>query len=290
MFKQNMLIVLISIFCVLSFTESSPEDRVVFIRVDNLFMRYTDINPQEIDGFLDVAEKYNARVILSVIPARLRQGTTNTNGLMSEQLLNYSRRGHQIAQNGYDHLCPFTASTSFEFYNPDVENGYSREERLSIIEEGKKMLEAVIGRQVVSYIGTGADHNYMPEKDARALFDMGFINISIDDDDEYIPENNKVLGLDVAAEELTWGLSPENYDERMETFKKVFLEAIETEKKWSFHLHDHFTREAYNDGIVLQWFDEAMEWLHSLEDYNITHPTFEEYYRQYNPDFSTDFE
>jgi len=288
--KVILLIMLAAIFTLAVYGDSEErEERIVFIRVDNIFMRYTDIEPQEIDGFLNVVEEHDARAILSVIPARLRQGP-NIDGKMSEQLLDYARRGHQIAQNGYDHICPFTENTSYEFYNPDVENGYSREERLSKIEEGKKMLEAVTGRKVVNFVGTGADHEYMPEEDLDALFDMGFIQFPSDREKGFDAEENKLIGLRVASEEYTWGLTEENYDERMEQFQQDFLETAETEKKWSFHIHDHFTREAYNDGIVLKWMDEALDWLQNLEKYEIKHPTLEEYYRQYDPDFCTEFE
>lgn len=282
--------VLLTLICTVSLFSESVEtkDRIVFIRVDNLFMRYTDIQPQEIDEFLNIVEKHDARAILSVIPARLRQGP-NKNGLMSRQLRDYANRGHQIAQNGYDHICPFTDNTSYEFYNPEVEDGYSREERLDKIQKGKKMLEAVIGRKVITYVGTGADHNYMPEEDVQALFEMGFVSTPKYDEIDFDPEENKALGIIVSAHEFTWGLTEDNYADRMAAFQNDFLEAVETDKKWSFHLHDHFTRAAYNEGIVLRWFDEAMEWLHSLEEYNITHPTIEEYYQQFDPDFTARF-
>ncbi len=283
---RNLIIfTLVSVLGML-FGVTEPKEIAVFIRVDDLFLLNTDIYPQEIDEFLQIAESFDARVVLSTIPARLRQ-RPNIDGLMSEQIIDYARRGHQIAQHGYDHRCPFTGTTNNEFYTPDIE-GYTREERLAKILEGKKILESVIGRKVVTYVGPGGDHLLMPEEDALALYDRGFINIpSLDLDEE---GNPTTIGLRMPAVDHGWGLTADNYQQRMEDCKQRFLEAAETDSEWSLQFHDHFTRAAYEDGIVLQWFEEIMTWLHSLEEYTITHPTFEEYYKRFNPDYSSDLD
>jgi peptidoglycan/xylan/chitin deacetylase (PgdA/CDA1 family) len=276
--------VFIVVLCLAQGANAEPIEKIVFIRVDDLYTLNTDVFPQEIDEFLAIAEKFDARVVLSTIPARLRQ-RTNKNGIMSEQILDYARRGHQIAQHGYDHRCPFTGSTSHEFYTPDIE-GYSREERLAKILEGKKLLESVIGKKVVSYVGPGSDSLYVPEDELPAFYEMGFINIpSADFDEEGRP---KSIGLRMRAVDHGWHLTPENYEQRLEDAKRRFLEEIETSTEWSLQFHDYFTRAAYGDGIVLRWFEEIMTWLHGLEEYRIKHPTFEQYYRQFHPEFSSE--
>lgn len=276
-------VILCALIC--GYAKSEPKDMVVFIRVDDLFLINTEIFPQEIDAFLQIAERYGAGVVLSTIPARLRQ-RPNIDGKMSEQILDYARRGHQIAQHGYNHICPFTGTTNNEFYTPDIE-GYSREERLAKILEGKKMLESVIGRKVVSYVGPGQDHILMPEEDEQALYAMGFINIPSASYNE--DGSQQSIGLRMPAVDYAWQLTPGNYEERMKECKAAFLEAAKTDSEWSLQFHDHFTRAAYKDGLVLQWFDEIMDWLHNLEDYSISHPTFEDYYRLFYPGFTSEF-
>ncbi len=268
------------------FGGDTSKDIYVFIRVDDLFMLNTDIQPQEMDAFLDVAEKHGARTILATIPRRLIQ-KPNQNGKMAEQIRDYRRRGHQIAQHGYDHRCPFTGRSDHDLYTPDID-GYTREERFEKIRKGRMMLEAATGKKVVSYVAPGGDSLYMPEKDVQKLYRMGFIDVPSADTAEDGSEFS--YGLCPRGLDYTWAITDKDFEERLERAKKDFLAAAETRTEWSFLFHDHFTRKAYNDGIVLKWFDEFLSWLNSLEEYNVKYVTFEEYYRKFNPEFSISFD
>lgn len=262
------------------------KDIYVFIRVDDLFMLSSNIQPQEIDAFLDIAEKHGARTVLATIPRRLIQNP-NHNGIMAEQILDYSLRGHEIAQHGYDHRCPFTGRSDHDLYTPDID-GYTREERFQRIRKGRAMLEAAIGQRVVSYVAPGGDSLYMPEEDVQKLYSMGFIDIPSADTDE--DGSAFSYGLCPRGLDYTWAMTEEDYEERLERAQKDFLDAVKTRSEWSFLFHDHFTRAAYNDGIVLKWLDEFLSWLNSLEEYNVKYATFKEYYQKFNPGFSTIFD
>lgn len=260
------------------------KEMFVFIRVDDIFMRKSDLRPQEIDAFLSIAEKHGARVILATIPMRLVQ-KTNINGMMTEQIRDYARRGHQIAQHGYNHQCPFTGRSDHDLYTPDIE-GYTTEQRLDKIREGRNILEAVLGKRVVTYVAPGGDGKYMGD-DVNELYKMGYV--AIPKRDASSADSQTSHGLCVSARDYTWALTEEKYGEMMEEAKKSFLEAAESRAEWSILFHDHFTRRAYNNGITLRWFDEFLTWLDTLPDIKVRYSTFEEYYAMRQPEFSNEF-
>lgn len=266
-------------------TPENPKVITVFIRVDDLFMIGSDIMPQEIDVFLDVAEKHGARAVLSTIPMRLLQ-KTNRDGKMTDQLRDYVRRGHQIAQHGYDHRCPFTGRSDHEFYTPGIQ-GYSREEKFAKIREGRKLLEAVIGKKVVTYVGPGGDGKYMRE-DLPEFLDMGFVEIPRVNVAAADSSTSGNYGLCMAADDYTWAVTEDTYQQTMEAAKKSFLDAAATRAEWSVKFHDHFTRANYKNGITIRWLDELLTWLNARADVRVRYATFEEYYKMANPEFSTE--
>lgn len=263
----------------------SPKVVTVFIRVDDLFMWGSDIMPQEIDVFLDVAEKHDARVVLSTIPMRLLQ-KTNRDGKMTDKIRDYARRGHQIAQHGYDHRCPFSGRNDHEFYTPDIQ-GYSREEKFAKISEGKRLLEAVIGKKVVTYVGPGSDGKYMGD-DLPEFIAMGFVEIPRMDVAAADSATSGNYGLCMAADDYTWAITEDTYQQTMEAAKKSFLEAAATRREWSVKFHDHFTRANYKNGITIRWLDELLTWLNTRTDVRVRYATFEDYYKMANPEFSTE--
>ena len=274
-------------------TPAPPRDIYVFIRVDDLFMRESPIKPQELDAFLAVLEKHGGRAVLSTIPARLVQ-KTNKGGQMAAKIREFARRGHQIAQHGFNHQCPFSGRTDHEFYVPGVQ-GYTREQRFAKIREGRQMLEAVLGQKVVTYVAPGGDGKYMGD-DEKELLRLGYIEIPRAISPSPSQGGNPLEfdqtashGLCMDAPEFTWGLTGENYKEMMEAAQKNFRKAAESgQMEWSAKFHDHFTRSGYNNGIVIRWLDEFLTWLDAQKDVQIRYTTFEEYYKMKHPGFSTE--
>lgn len=258
----------------------------VFIRVDDIFMLESKVKPQEIDEFLKIAEKHNAKVILATIPNRLLQ-KPNESGLMESQLKDYVTRGHQIAQHGFDHRCPFTKTTDWEFYNPEVK-GYTEEERLAKVAEGKRMLESVIGKRITNYVGPGSDNNVVMERDDKAMRELGFLWLS--DPKATKPYFVNGQGYFFPLGDHTWGITEETYQKNMDAAKADFLKTVETQNYWGILFHDHFTRKNYNDGITLRWFDEFLTWMESRQDLLIRYYTLDEYYKESFRDFSTDLQ
>ncbi|HPB31267.1 MAG TPA: DUF2334 domain-containing protein [Candidatus Sumerlaeota bacterium] len=266
-------------------TDTNPPREVfVFIRVDDIFMRETDIKPQEIDAFLAVAEKHDAHVILAAIPMRLVQ-KTNRGGLMTENIRDFARRGHQIAQHGYNHICPFTGNSGHDLYTPGIQ-GYTKEQRLDRIREGRNILEAAAGKKVVSYVAPGNDGKYMGE-DEEDIYNMGYIPVPARDDPS--TGTKRGYGRTIPSNDYTWALNENTYQETMEAAKQDFLEIIRKRNEWAILFHDHFTRAAWNGGVTIRWFEEFLTWLEALPGVKVTYVTYEEYYKKFNPGFSTDF-
>ena len=248
----------------------------VFIRVDDVFMLESDILPQEIDHFINIAEKHDAHVMLATIPRRLEQ-VTNYQGMMGEKLKEFARRGHQIVQHGYDHRSPFTQTTSWEFYEPDVE-GYTKAEMVEKISRGKFLLEQAIGQEVTAYVGAGYDNNYVMKRDEKRMRDMGFTWITDPEAKEPYIKNGKPYFISI--EDFAWALTDSTYEASLNEAKNDFKEAIRTGDIWGFLFHDHFTRKAYNNAITLRWFDELLTWLENRPDLNIEYKTCDEWYSE----------
>jgi peptidoglycan/xylan/chitin deacetylase (PgdA/CDA1 family) len=234
-----------------------------------------------------VGEKNTAR---DTSPA-LRDSQTpasapNENGERARQLREFVRRGHQIAQHGYNHRCPFTGRTDFEFYAPDA-TGWTRERRIETILEGRRLLEAAIGKKVVSYIAPGGDREYMQD-DEKELLRQGYVDVprarSAAEGGGWSPAG---YGVCMDAVEFTWGLTEENYRENMEGAKNHFLQAAaEGRREVAIKFHDHFTRAAWNNGVTIRWLDEFLDWLTSQQTAaDVRFATFEEYYQLKNPSF-----
>lgn len=266
-------------------SKTTEREITVFIRVDDIFMRESKITPQEIDSFLEIAEKHNAHVILATIPARLMQ-LTNHNGKMAQQLRDYANRGHQISQHGYNHICPFTSTTNWEFYTPNIK-GYTHEQMIAKITEGKHLLEAAIGRKVTNYVGPGSDNTYVVDRDDDSIREIGFVWLSDPKTSKPYFKDNK--GYFFSLNDYCWALTEENYKKNMDEAKEDFKKAIEKEDFWGFLFHDHFTRKNYNNGITLKWFDEFLTWMESQKGIKIKYSTLDEYYKKLHPDFSIKF-
>lgn len=264
---------------------ADPKEILVFIRVDDLFSVRSEIKPQEMDAFLKVLEKHGAHAVLSTIPMRFLQ-KTNADGLMTDQIRDYVRRGHQIAQHGMDHRCPFSGRNDHEFYTPDVK-GYSRDEKLRIIAEGHKIVEAAAGRKVITYVGPGSDGTYMAE-DVPEFLKMGFITRP--DLDEPTTAAKVGCALLMAGDDYTWAITEETYKQRMDDAKASFLANAAVSNMWSVKYHDPFTRAAYANAITMRWTEEFLTWLEAQPGYRIKYVTFEEHYRASHPEFSPQFD
>lgn len=248
----------------------------VFLRIDDIFMRESPIEPMECDSFLYVAEKHNARVMLAVIPGRLLQ-KVNAGGAMSEALIRYSRRGHQLVQHGYNHLSEATQSTDWEFYDPKAVKGFDFKMKEKVA-AGKQLIEAVIGTPVTSYVGPGNDNDSVLAKDEDTYRAMGFSWLTNQNTMKPYIRNGK--GYFFSLDDYAWALTEENYLQKLAEAQSAFLAAATQSGYFGLLFHDHFTRAAYNHGITVRWLEEMLSWFDSHPEFQVQYRTCDEWFKE----------
>jgi hypothetical protein len=238
----------------------NPERKpvTVFFRIDDIFMLESDYLPQEVDSFLTVADRFGARVMLATMPNRLNQ-VTNRDGAMARQLREFHQRGHQVLQHGFDHRCRFTQSTSWEFHNPAVENGYTGEQITNQVREGKLLLERAIGSEVTTYVGPGFDNGVVYSEHSELYYEAGFTVLTDQSTSEMYREGD--YGFFFSVRDHAWALNPTNFEGQLAEAKASFEQAIAEGDQWGILFHDHFTRYAWGEGITIRWFETLLQWL-----------------------------
>lgn len=275
--KHFLFCIFFSLIILVDLSFCQLKEITLFIRVDDIFMRESPIQPQEIDSFLKVAEKHNAHIMLATIPSRLLQSETNAFSKMSLQLIDYSKRGHQIVQHGFNHRCHITNSTSWEFYTPDI-SGYSKEQAMNIIIEGKHLLEAVIGKKITTYVGPGNDNDSVLSSDEKLFRNSGYIWLT--DQSSNKPYIKDGFGYFFGLNDYAWALNDSIYTSNLEEAKSDFLKTAKQNNYWGILFHDHFTRVNYNGGITIRWFDEFLTWIKNDSGYNVRICTLDEWFSE----------
>ena len=246
----------------------------VFVRVDDVFMLRTDKDPMEIGHFLSVAEKHDGRVILAVVPNRLLQ-KPNEGGAMTRALLDAAARGHQIAQHGFDHMCPFTGDTGREYATSASLERLTQDQRMERLMEGRRLLQAVTGEPATTFVYPGGDGDVLLPIDTERLWAEGFTWVRSRDVEFTKLTDGK--GLFPYIYDYTWVMTEDDYAERMQRAKDSFLDVTSRGDEWGVCFHDHFTRKAYNDGIVLRWFDELLGWIRSRPGMTVRIETLDQF-------------
>ncbi len=231
----------------------------VTVRIDDVFMRESDIEPMSVQPFLDVAEKHGAKVILNVIPQRLQQ-STNATGRMSKELQQAIARGHEVMQHGMDHQCRQCNDTGHEFTCTQTGQSLDAGTLQNDIAKGKAMIQAATGKPVLVYGGIGRDV-YTPAL-YQALQANGFIGVS------GAPEPRHALyGLTCipTGSDYAWGLQTrDDVQKALQRVRDDFHKAVRgdtTPGYFQLNFHDHFVRPGWHEGITLRFLDEALTWL-----------------------------
>jgi peptidoglycan/xylan/chitin deacetylase (PgdA/CDA1 family) len=231
---------------------------LVMLRVDDVFMHDTDIQPQEIDTFLAVAERFGAKVELSVIPQRLT-AANNADGRMAASLRRYVARGHDVSQHGWNHRNARTGDTGSEFYDPATQTWSAPDTLLAHLGRGKRVLEETTGVDVIRYVSPGRDPQGAPENLAavrahgyRWLTHDSLRTPTFTDSLRYIPSGT----------DYTWALADSIYDVTLDGAKHDVRQAIARGDGFFIAIfHDHFTRHAWNDGITARWLGDLLAWI-----------------------------
>ena len=277
MLAKARVVVFILAFALVAADAVAREKVTVFLRIDDIFTSTTDIRPIDNDAFLKVAEKHGAKVVLATVPNRLLQPHINKDGHMAHALLDYADRGHQIIVHGYNHQCPYSLGSGREFSTSESLRMMTREQRVAKMVEGKRLLEAVIGRTITGYCGPGGDDPDLLGGDAKLMRENGFVWL------KDAPSETPVIHEDGGASyptmpDFAWGLTEDNYKETIARAKEHARRSVTEGGTISLKFHDPFTRSGYKDGIVLRWLDEMLTWVDAQPEWEVGYATFDEYY------------
>ena len=226
------------------------------IRVDDVFMRESSLTPPEIDGFLEVCERHGAKVILAVIPRRLEEAP-NADGRMARTLREAVKRGHMVAMHGYEHQCARCGSTGHEFDCPS-KGRLAYAGQLDQLTRGKRLLEAAAGVSVSTYVSPGGD-DPLDRQTGEILQKIGIRWVT--DTLVTMPTFRADFCRVPDLPEYTWDLADSTYERSLGKARTEFAAAVQRGNFFGFSLHDHFTRRAFRNGIVLRWTDEFLTFL-----------------------------
>jgi len=241
-------------FSLLSAVAQENKTVYVTIRVDDIFMRESPLKPQEIDGFIEVCEKHGARVMLAVIPHRLLEAQ-NQDGAMAATLRRVVGRGHMVSMHGFKHQCSLCGSTGHEFDCAAQKTLIAYEQEINELRKGKELLEKTTGTKVTTYVSPGTDDQLNPQTKG-ILKQLGVTWVT--DSLVQIPTARDGWSHVPDVGEYTWDLSDSTYETGMKSAMTDFGRAIQRGNYFGFALHDHFTRAAFRNGIVLRWTDEFL--------------------------------
>ena len=257
-----------------SLSTVAQQDKTVYvtIRVDDVFMRESSLKPQEIDRFIDVCEKHGARVMLAVIPHRLLE-PQNEDGQMAATLRRLVGRGHMVSLHGFRHQCPLCGSTGHEYDCSSRNTLVPYRQELDELRQGKELLERTTGKKVTTYVSPGTDDQLNPQTRA-ILKTLGITWVT--DSLQQVPTIRGEFSLAPDIAEYTWDLSDSTYEGSMKSAETDFARTTKRGNYFGFALHDHFTRGAFRNGIVLRWTDEFLSRIERTTGIRIRYVTLDD--------------
>lgn len=241
----------------------------VSLRTDDIFMSQTPVQPQEIDSLMAVVERHGAKMQFAVIPSRLIE-PQNADGQMAETLRKYLRRGHMVSQHGWTHRHAPTGNTGGEFQNPVTGEWVPYDTVMKYTRFGKELLEQTLGIPVTTYVSPGNDDQLHP-LNLRVLRELGFTWVT--GVGNVVPIRTDSICYLPDMQEFTWALSDSTYESALAKVKADFIKTISRSDHWAHCYHDHFTRYAWNNGIVARWTDELLTWIEHFPGITIKYIT-----------------
>lgn len=259
-------------FSLLSAVAQENKTVYVTIRVDDVFMRESTLKPQEIDRFIEACEKHGAPVMLAVIPHRLME-PQNQDGAMAATLKRLVGRGHMVSMHGFKHQCSLCGSTGHE-YDCSVRNTLiAYQQELDELRQGKELLEKTTGKKVTTYVSPGTDDQLNVQTRA-ILKTLGITWVT--DSLQQVPTLREEFSLAPDMAEYTWDLIDSTYENSMRSAEADFARAVKRGNYFAFAFHDHFTRWAFRNGIVVRWTDEFLSRIEQTQGIKIRYVTLDD--------------
>lgn len=261
-------ILMVLIICSLFVIEAGrASDTLIFIiRVDDILSRNTSILPRSILPFQQAVAERGAKVTWAVIPHRLIE-SPNQDGVLTDELKSTIEEGHEVAQHGYNHICPLCGQFH-EFYCSTYNRSFSYDFQDSLIVAGKQILLDSVGIQPLSFVppSHAADSTTY-----RVLLDEGFQWISTAGS---ILQNvyPNLFNLTV-SNDYTWGLTPALYQSKLRTALQDIRAQTQSYGYFCILFHDYFIRQGYENGLVIQWVGELLDSLNHQYENRIQYKT-----------------
>ncbi len=223
------------------------------IRVDDIMNRNTTVLPRSIRPFENMVASKGAKVTWAVIPHRLVE-KENQNGAVCRELLESLARGHEVSQHGYNHICPICNSTNHEMYCSSRNVAISYAEQETLLVRGMSILQDSLHLKPTSFVppGHSADQTTF-----TLLADRGFNVVSTSGPNKIFIKP-RLYNLS-SHNEFTWAMTAAVYQSKLAQALEDIHSKVARDGYYCLLLHDHFIRQGYENGIVIQWMGELLD-------------------------------
>lgn len=181
----------------------------------------------------------------------------NEDGQLAEELKFSIKRGHEISQHGFEHVCQLCGKSSHEMYCTTYNSPFSFQEQQKLIQDGIDLLEEYIGSTPTSFIPPG---HISDETTWEVLLDSGFEFISTTNEKTYLTGSLYNLPPN---QEFSWALTTDNYHDNLSEALNDIKQTAKSSEVYNLFLHDPFIRSGYQNGITLRWMGELIDSLKS---------------------------
>ncbi len=247
MFKSLLFFILP---CVTLFAQDSLS---FIIRVDDIQSRNVSYLPAGITPFEDAVEARGGKVTWAMIPHRLIE-SMNTSGILTQQLISTVAQGHEIAQHGYNHICPRCNATGHEYYCSSQFFNHPYALQNNMTQLGLDLFLDSLGYIPKSFVPPG---HYADTTSYRVLVDNDFEFLS----STGVTKSFIHPGLFNLRQhqEYTWELTQANYQTKLSQALFDIKTNGMSDKYFIILLHDPFIRQGYQNGIVINWMGELLD-------------------------------
>lgn len=247
MFKPLLL------FILPCFTLFAQDTLTFIIRVDDIQSRNVSYLPAGITPFEDAVEARGGKVTWAMIPHRLIE-SMNTSGVLTQQLISTIAQGHEIAQHGYNHICPRCNATGHEYYCSSQLFNHSYAVQNNMTQQGLDLLFDSLGYIPKAFVPPG---HQTDTTSYRVLVDNSF---------EFLSSNGVTKSFIHPGlfnlrhhQEYTWELTQANYQTKLSQALFDIRTNGMSDKYFIILLHDPFIRQGYQNGIVINWMGELLD-------------------------------
>lgn len=247
------------------------QDSLTFvIRVDDIQSRNVSYLPAGITPFEDAVEARGGKVTWAVIPHRLIENM-NTSGAVTQQLISTVAQGHEIAQHGYNHICPKCNSTGHEYYCSSQYFNHPYAVQNNMTQLGLDLLLDSLGYIPKLFIPPG---HQADSTSYQVLVDNNFEFLS----STGVTKSYIYPGLFNLRQhqEYTWELTHSNYSTKLSQALFDIKTNGMSDKYFIILFHDPFIRQGYQNGIVINWMGELLDSLNSEFGDRIKYKTLSE--------------